>query len=207
MADLPLYRQQPFTPPLLYTACDYFGPIMAKIGRNKRSKHYGVTFTCLNTRAVHCELAVDASSMEFRQVLRRFFAQRGYPKMIISNNGTQMVGAEKELCEMIKGWDNTKVKEYCADRGMKWQFTTTLAPHQNICAEPMVKSIKTALKKAIGDTVLTLFELYTCIVEAATLVNQRPIGRIPNDHDEGSYLCPNDILLGCCSSKSPQGPF
>ena len=207
MADLPLYRQQPFTPPFLYTACDYFGPITVKIGRNRRRKHYGVIFTCLNTRAVHCELAVYASSIEFLQVLRRFFAQRGYPKLIMSDNGTQMVGAEKELCEMIKGWDKTKLKEYCADRGMKWQFTTPLAPHQNRCAESMVKSIKIALKKAIGDTVLTPFELYTCIVEAANLVNQRPIGRIPNDPNEGSYLCPNDILLGRCSSKIPQGPF
>ena len=71
----------------------------------------------------------------------------------------------------------------------------------------MVKSIKTALKKAIGDTVLTPFELSTCIVEAANLINQRPIGRIPNDPNEGSYLCPNYILLGHCSSKIPQGPF
>ena len=108
---------------------------------------------------------------------------------------------------MVMGWDKTKLKEYCADRGMKWQFTTPLAPHQNGCAGSMIKSIKTALKKAIGDTVLTPFELYTCIVEAANLVNQRPIGRIPNDPNEGAYLCPNDILLGRCSSKIPQGPF
>jgi hypothetical protein len=71
----------------------------------------------------------------------------------------------------------------------------------------MVKSVKKALKKAIGDTVLTPFELYTCLLETANLVNQRPIGRIPNDPNDGSYLCPNDILLGRCSSTIPQGPF
>ena len=37
MADLPLYRQQPFTPPFLYTACDCFGPITVKIGGNKEA--------------------------------------------------------------------------------------------------------------------------------------------------------------------------
>ena len=71
----------------------------------------------------------------------------------------------------------------------------------------MVKSVKKALKKAIGDTVLSPFELHTCLLEAANLVNQRPIGRVPNDPNDGSYLCPNDILLGRCSSKVPQGPF
>jgi transposase InsO family protein len=207
MADLPPSRQQPFTPPFLYTSCDYFGPIKVKIGRNKTTKHYGVIFTCLNTRAVHCELATDASSMELLQVLRRFFSQRRYPKLMISDNGTHMVGAEREVRQMIEGWDTSKLKEFCANRGMTWQFTTPLAPHQNGCAELMVKSIKTALKKAIGDTVLNPFELYTCLLEAANLVNQRPNGRIPNDPNEGSYLCPNDILLGRCSTTIPQGPF
>ena len=46
-----------------------------------------------------------------------------------------------------------------------------------------------------------------CLLEIANLVNQRPIGRIPNDPDDGSYLCPNDMLLGRSSSNVPQGPF
>ena len=37
-------------------------------------------------------------------------------------------------------------------------------------------------------------------------MNQRPLGRIPNDPDDGEYICPNDMLLGRASSKVPQGP-
>ena len=55
--------------------------------------------------------------------------------------------------------------------------------------------------------ILTSLELQTCLVEVANLVNQRPIGRIPSDPDDGSYLCPNDMLLGRASSTVPQGPF
>ena len=62
-------------------------------------KHYGVIFTCLNTRAVHLELAMDLSTMEFMQVLRRFFSIRGHPALMMSDNGTQMVGAERESYE------------------------------------------------------------------------------------------------------------
>ena len=108
---------------------------------------------------------------------------------------------------MIKGWDTNKLCELSAEREMQWQFTTPAAPHQNGCAEAMVKSCKLALKKAIGEQVLTPFELHTCLVEVANLVNQRPVGRIPNDPDDGSYLCPNDVLLGRASSLVPQGPF
>ena len=70
-----------------------------------------------------------------------------------------------------------------------------LAPHHNGCSESMVKTMKSALKKIFGDAVLTPFELYTCLLEVANLVNERPIGRIPNDSDDGAYLYPNDIFV------------
>ena len=69
------------------------------------------------------------------------------------------------------------------------------------------QSAKKALKKAIGEQVLTPFELYTCLLEVGNLMNQRPIGRIPNEPDDGPYLCPNDKLLGRATSMVPQGPF
>ena len=126
---------------------------------------------------------------------------------MLSDNGNQLVDAARELREMLQGWDMKRLREFCAENGMMWQFITPAAPHQNGCTESLVKSCKYALKKAIGEQVLTLFELYTCLLEVANLVNQRPIGRIPNDPDDGSYLCPNDMLLGRSSSKVPQGPF
>ena len=52
MSGLPLFRLAPYTPPLHYKSCDYFGTYIIKIGRNKTTKHYGFLFTCLNTRAV-----------------------------------------------------------------------------------------------------------------------------------------------------------
>ena len=58
--------------------------------------------------------------------------------------------------------------------------------HINISSEAMVKTKKKAIEKAIGDMVLAPFELYTCLLEVANLVNQRPIGRIPNDPDDGT---------------------
>ena len=36
--------------------------------------------------------------------------------MMMSNNGKQMVGAQRELHRMIEGWDIEKLREYCADK-------------------------------------------------------------------------------------------
>ena len=49
--------------------------------------------------------------------------------------------------------DVEQLKEFKAEMGMKWQFATPAAPHQNGCAESLVKSTKIALKRAIGQQV------------------------------------------------------
>ena len=54
---------------------------------------------------------------------------------------------------------------------------------------------------------LTISELQTVCFEAANLVNERPIGRYPQDPDDGVYLCPNHLLLGRASVRVPAGPF
>ena len=136
MAKLPSYRLKPFTPPFLYTSCDYFGPIKVKVGRNKTAKHYEVLFTCLNSRAIHCELATDASTK----------------------------------------WQMAE-----------WQFTTPLAPHHNGCSESMVTTTKSALKKVIGDAVLTPFELYTCLLKWQI--------SLTNDQLAESQMIPTMVLI------------
>ena len=141
IADLTKTHLEPFTPPCYYTAWDYFDPYKVKISRNKTANQYGVIFSCLNTRAVHVELTVDYSTMEFMQTLRRFFAIRGQPAMKLSDNGSQLVGRECELQEMIKGWDVKQLNELSAEKGMK---STPAAPHQNGCTESLVKSTRIA---------------------------------------------------------------
>ena len=68
---------------------------------------------------MHLELAVELSTMEYIQVLRRFFAIRGLPALMLSDNGTQFVGADRELKEMIRGLDVKELQEFCAEKGMK----------------------------------------------------------------------------------------
>ena len=66
---------------------------------------------------------------------------------------------------MIKGWDVKQLKELSPEKGMKWQFCTLAEPDQNGCTKSLMKSTKIALKRGIGEQVLTPFELYTCVLE------------------------------------------
>ncbi|XP_066904113.1 uncharacterized protein [Halyomorpha halys] len=66
------------------------GPLILRDGE----KSWIVLYTCAVYRAVHMELVTSLSTNEFLRSLRRFIAQRGRPKTIFSDNGTNFVGAE-----------------------------------------------------------------------------------------------------------------
>jgi hypothetical protein len=65
----------------------------------------------------------------------------------------------------------TKIKEWCCEKSIKWQFCTHTAAHHNGCAEALVRTCKTALKHAIGEQILSALELQTVLFEVANLVN------------------------------------
>jgi hypothetical protein len=208
MSPLPIERLKP-SPPFTNICIDYFGPyaIRGEVQKRIRGKGYGVILTCMSVRAVYIDLAPDLSTDAFLQLLRRFASLRGWPQRIFSDGGTQLVGASRELNEQIAGLDWKQIQEHGHRVGVEWKFSPGDAPWYNGTAESLIKSTKRALDAAIGDSVLTFSELQTCLLEAAQLVNQRPIGVLPSTPDEGSYLCPNDLLLGRASTSIPQGPF
>lgn len=206
MAELPKERLLP-SPPFWNTACDYFGPMYVRISKRRTKKVFGVIFTCLATRAIHLDVAMGYSTEEFIHVLRRFCAVRGYPSSIRSDRGRQFVGAAKFIQQAIEEWNIHHLTKFCTEKGIKWKFVTPYAPHMNGCVEALVKTTKRAIVKAIGKNNLTTMELVTVFMEIADIVNQRPIGRIPNHPSDDHYLCPNDILLGRASTIPNQTLF
>ena len=208
MGKLPVERLKP-SPAWSCTAIDLFGPFKIKDEVKKRTigKTYGVIFNCLATRAVHVDLAADYSTEKFLMVLRRFVSIRGFPSKLYSDNGPQLVAANEELKNVVKGWNQEELKTFGVMEGFKWDFAPADAPWQNGVSEALVKSIKRAITAAISDHVLTFSELQTVCFEAANLVNERPIRRHPTSPHDGTYLCPNDLLLGRATSRVPSRPF
>ncbi|CAC5401371.1 unnamed protein product [Mytilus coruscus] len=90
--------------------------------------------------------------------------------------------------------------------GMEWEFTKAAdAPWENGCSEALIKSVKKSLSLAIGQSIMTVSELQTVLFEVANILNERPIGTSTSDPNEGTYLCPNDLILGRASSNVPVG--
>ena len=127
MASLPQSRLQAFTPPFYNTGVDYFGPLLVK-ERRSTVKRYGCLFTCLVTRAVHLEVAHSLETDSFIMALRRMMARRGKPRNIYSDNGTNFVGAERELKECLDRMEQAKISDTLSQDGIQWFFNPPSAP-------------------------------------------------------------------------------
>ena len=153
---------------------DLFGPfeIRGETNKRSRSKAYGVNFDCLLSRAVHLDLATDYSTEAFLLAVRRFIAIRGCPIKIRSDRGTQLVAANKEMKEVVKGHVQEMIQDFGSANSIDWEFSSSDEPWQNGCAEALVKSAKKAITIAIGSQVLSFSEMQTVLYECANLLNE-----------------------------------
>ena len=118
MSDLPEERSSD-APPFTYVGIDMFGPFLIKEGR-KELKRYGAMFTCLASRAIHIEVARSMDTDSFIMCLRRFIGRRGNVRMIRSDNGSNFIGAEKELNKAFLEMNQNKIQTCLQSLGTGW---------------------------------------------------------------------------------------
>ena len=66
----------------------------------------------------------------------------GLPEEMLSDNGTNFVGAERELRELVEQLDRDKIEKSAANKIIKWSFNPPWAPHFGGVHEAMIKSAK-----------------------------------------------------------------
>ena len=206
MGELPLDRFLP-APSFSYTSLDFFGPFWIKdtVKRRVKRKVFGVLYTSSTEHSVYIDLAEGYDTDSYFMVQKRFVSIRGYPKKMRSDLGSQLVCADKEMKEILHNLDWRKIGNSGTEYGMEREFSKSAdAPWENGLSESLVKLVKKNISLLIGNHALTFAELQTILFEIANLLNERPIGIHPSDPEEGTYLCPNDLLLGRASTRAPQ---
>lgn len=202
MADLPAARLQHNRRPFSYTGVDFFGPLEITVGRS-RQKRYGMLFTCLTVRAIHIELTESLTTDSTIMALRRMAARRGMPQIIISDNGTNLRGADSELKQSIAELSTEAVREAGAVRGVDWRFIPPGAPEMGGSWERMIRTVKSSLKVVLKGRAPHLETLLTLLAEVEAIVNSRPITHVSSDPNYPEALTPNHFLIGS-SSTGPQ---
>ena len=214
MGELPPFRTE-IKPAWTSVNMDLFGPYLVrddcvKKGPRVFKKVWGVVYVCTLTRGVYLDVAVDYSMESILHTIRRLLAAKGNVQLIISDPGSQLKGASKELISWRKSWSEEELIRFGADKSLEWMFIMPDAQHQNGSVEIMVKfvkGIKKSFLQSMGKQILSLNELNTLMAEISNLANQRPIGVKPNSSMHPEYLSPNSLFLGRCSDRIPSGPF
>lgn len=208
MADLPQVRVTGDTPAFANVGIDYFGPFEVKHLR-KFEKKYGVIFTCLSSRALHLEIAESLSTDSFINALRRFVCRRGAVRTLVSDNGTNFVGACRELRKEIDKWNNQTIVKWLQQKNIAWKFNPPAASNFGGVWERLIRSVRKVFRSLFLQRNVSLSheELCTLMCEVESILNSRPLTEVSNDANDIEVLTPNHLLLFNSEVTFPPGIF
>ena len=194
MADLPEERLVASTV-FANVGVDYFGSFTVEIDR-RYEKRWCCLFTCLTVLAVHIEIVPKLDTDCCLNAIMRFIARRDKPVKMISDNGTNFVGAEKELAGFIAAWNKRQIEENLIQQGIRWKFYPSAAPHFGGVWERLVRSCKKAMYAVLGNRSVTedVLSITMCLVEQT--LNARPLTQVSSDTTDLEAITPNHFLLG-----------
>ena len=198
MADLPRKRLEDIAP-YENAGVDCFGPFYVSRGRDTRrstasKKIWVVIFTCLYSRAVHLETLLSMDTPTFLLAFRRFEAKRGKCRYLLSDHGSNFLGASKTQEECRANKDLIDALE---GQDLTWEKIPPNAPHFAGVWERKIGPIKSILAASLPrpkDRPLAEDEFTTLLEEAASIVNNTPLAAVPSDPNEPFPPCPAMLL-------------
>lgn len=175
---------------------------MVKVGR-RSEKRRGIIFKFLTTWCIHLDLLTSLDPEAFLLALRRFIAQRGTPFEVLSDQGTNFRGADKELKEVFAAMES-ELQEQLAGKKIKFCFNPPASPHFGGVWERDIQSVNKSLQVVIGAQVLQEEVLLALFVEVEGILNAKPLGHASSDVAYPDTVTPSTLLMGRWDASLPQ---
>ena len=194
-------------PPFYVCQIDIAGPFKAYSPHNKRTtiKVYYAVFCCTTTMSVSIKLLEDYSISGFLLAFTRFVCDVGYPKLMMIDEGSQLVRG----CEFMEF--SFRDAQYRLNKESNVEFSCCPVGGHNVNGrvERKIRSIKESIEKSAHNEKLSIIQWETLGACIANTINDLPIakGNIVSNLEHLDLITPNRLKLGRNNSRSPDGPL
>jgi len=126
--------------------------------------------------------------------LTRFISVRGYPELLRSDRGSSFTRAEKELKEVVQGWNEHTINKFCGQKKIEWIFNPPSASHMGNVWERIIRSVRQILKALLKEQLVSDEVLSTVIAKTVNILNSRPLTHKSDSPLDEQPLSPNHLL-------------
>ena len=141
-------------------------------------------FTCLCSHAIHIEVGHSLDTDSFLLTARRFMGRTGNIWEMRSDNGSNFVGAVKELWKCLQDMNHSRINKYLQMHGADWitciNSPLTVSQMGGVWERQIrtARGIVNALIKTHGKS-LDNESFYALFVKVEAIVNSRPMTTEP----------------------------
>ncbi|GAA54010.1 hypothetical protein CLF_111896, partial [Clonorchis sinensis] len=149
----------------------------------------------MTIRAVHIDVAHTLDTTSFLCAFPRFVSRQGNPLKLYSGKGTNFKGAEADVKECPRKWDQDKLATKLLEHECDWVFSVPKASHRGGIWERLIQSTRRILRALLGDRLVDGEKLQTTLTEIEKIPNDRPLVELNSDPNDYAALTPNYLLL------------
>ena len=102
----------------------------------------------LGKKSLHIEVTFNLDTDSFILALRRLVARRGNVRSVYSNDGSNFIGAERELKKAYSGTNDDKIQSFMEGIGgdwIKWHKNPLFASHMGGVWKRQIRSARAIL--------------------------------------------------------------
>ena len=194
-------------PPFYFCQVDLCGPFDAYSPANRKAtlKVWLVIFCCTTTGTVDCRVMHKYDTDSFLLSFIRFSCRFGYPKMLLPDEGSQLVKGCKGMILSFSDIAHTLITEH----GVEFKVCPVGAHYVHGKVERKIQQIKRSFEKSLGKKRLAIIQWETLGQQVCNSINNLPLGLGNKTEclDTLDLLTPNRLLLGRNNNRCPTEPL
>ena len=192
-------------PAFYITQVDLAGPFLAYSHHHKRStiKIWLVVFCCATTSTSCIKIMEDYSTTAFLQAFTRFSCEVGYPKILLSDEGSQLVKGCGTM--RLKFWD-IKIGLH-KDVAVELEVCPVGGHNMHGRVERKIQEIKKSIEKTLLNKRLSVMQWETISASISNSINNMPLAlrNRRSNLESMDLITPNRLRLGRNNERSPVG--